>query len=127
MVKVFAALAGLFHVLFFVMESVLWMNPKVHGRFKVKSLEQAEQMRVFLMNQGFYNLFLAIACFLGLGLLASERWSIVGKTLIAYGCASMVAAALVLLFSADGMLRAALIQGLPPLLALVGLWRMRGH
>lgn len=125
MVRIFAALAGLIHVLFFVMESLLWMNPKVHGRFKVDSLEIAEKMRVFLLNQGFYNLFLAAAVFIGLGLLGSKRWAVVGRTLVVYGCASMVAAAVVLLFSADGMWRGALIQGAPPLLALIGVLRTR--
>ena len=65
-IKFFAGLAGTIHVLFFVMESILWMNPKVHSRFLVEDLADAEAINVFIMNQGFYNLFLAMGIFAGL-------------------------------------------------------------
>ena len=57
--QVLVALAAALHVLFFAMESVLFMRPAVHRRFGV-SREHAEVVRPMAFNQGFYNLFLAV-------------------------------------------------------------------
>jgi putative membrane protein len=57
---VFAAIAGFIHVLFFLMESVWWMHPKVHKNFGIKSFDEATQFKLSFFNQGFYNLFLAL-------------------------------------------------------------------
>jgi putative membrane protein len=118
---VFAAIAGLIHLLFFLMESVFWMNPKVHKGFGVKSLAEAEQFKISFFNQGFYNLFLAIGMFVGIYLLHGE-YLIVGKTLVIFCSASMFAASLVLLVSKPGMLRGVFIQGLSPLIVLICCW-----
>jgi putative membrane protein len=73
---------------------------------------------LFAFNQGFYNLFLAIGTFAGLGLvLAGHARS--GLTLVSWNCLSMVGAAIVLVTSAPQMRRGALIQGAAPLLFLV--------
>ena len=71
-------------------------------------------------NQGFYNLFLAIAVFVGLVNLA--LWNpAVGATLVFVGAGSMVAAAVVLfVFSADKR-AVALKQGVIPALGLIAL------
>lgn len=118
---VFAAIAGLIHVLFFLMESVFWMNPKVHKGFGIKSLEEAEQFKISFFNQGFYNLFLAVGMLVGIYLLHGE-YLIIGKTLVLFCSASMLAASLVLLVSKPGMLRGVFIQGLCPLIALICWW-----
>jgi len=118
---IFAAIAGLIHVLFFLMESIFWMNPKVHKGFGVKNLEDAEQFKISFFNQGFYNLFLAIGIFVGIYLLHGE-YLIIGKTLVVFCSASMLSASLVLLVSKPGMIRGVLIQGLSPLIALVCWW-----
>ena len=115
---VFAAIAGLFHVLFFLMESVFWMNPKVHKTFGVATLQEAEQFKLSFFNQGFYNLFLAIGIFAGIYLLQGEH-TVAGKTLVLFCCASMLAASLVLFVSKPGMLRGVFIQGLCPLIAIL--------
>lgn len=118
---VFAAIAGLFHILFFLMESIFWMNPKVHKVFGMKSIEEAELFKLSFFNQGFYNLFLAIGVFVGIYLLHSE-YILIGKTLVVFCCASMLAASIVLFISKPGMLRGVLIQGLCPLIALACWW-----
>ena len=118
---VFATIAGLFHVLFFLMESSFWMNPKVHKTFGVPTLEQAEQFKLSFFNQGFYNLFLAIGMFVGIYLLHGE-YLIVGKTLVIFCCASMLAASIVLFVSKPGMLRGVFLQGLAPLVAILCWW-----
>ena len=115
--ELFAALAGVLHVVIFTMESILFRRPQVYQRFLVASADDARAVRPFAFNQGFYNLFLAIGVFVGLG------WQgTVGFTLVAFCTASMLAAALVLIGTDRRMLVGAAIQGLPPLLALATLW-----
>ncbi len=118
---VFAAIAGGIHVLFFLMESVFWMNPKVHKGFGIKTAAEAEQLKLSFFNQGFYNLFLATGIFTSIYLLFSGYF-IAGKTLLLFCCASMFSASIVLLFSKPNMLRGVLIQGLSPLLAILSWW-----
>lgn len=112
---IFASLAALIHVYIFVMESVLWGKPRINKVFGVTAA-QAEQNRLFAFNQGFYNLFLAIAAGIGVAL---GLESPVGLTLFVYSLASMMLAAVVLLFSNRKLVKAALIQGLPPFLGLL--------
>ena len=115
--KIFAGLAGIIHVLFFLMESVLWLNPSVHSVFLVESIANAEILDVYVKNQGYYNLFLAFGMFAGLFMLNGNQSS--GRTLVIYICAFMVGAALVLRFTIPGMTTGVFIQGVPPLIALV--------
>ena len=112
-----AVLAALVHVLIFCMESLWWTTPGVRRRFR-QSPEQAETTRLLAFNQGFYNLFLAVGTLAGVVLVHGEHARI-GWTLIGWNCLFMVGAALVLVASAPGMRRGALIQGAAPLLYLV--------
>lgn len=120
---VFAALAALLHVYFFVMESVQWMQPRIHRRFGVATPEQAETTRPLAYNQGFYNLFLAIGAIIGLILLWAgpdgQAVDAAGRALTLFTLGCMVAAALVLLTTGLKYLRAALIQGVLPLIGFV--------
>ena len=116
----FALLAAVLHVLVFCMESLWFMQPAVHKRFGAATTADAEARRLFAFNQGFYNLFLAIGIFVGLGLIHLDGNVIVGRTLVLFNCACMSGAAVVLFFSAGRpMLRAAVIQGIFPILAWV--------
>ena len=115
--KIFVTLAGCLHIVIFIMESILFTNEAVYSRFSISSAEHASMVELFAYNQGWYNLFLAIAAIAGVVL--SGKWiKHVGETLAIYACMSMLGAAVVLLFSAPGMGRAAIIQGLFPLLAI---------
>jgi len=114
---IFAALAAIIHLYIFCLESLLWGRPKTNRTFGV-SEEFAEYNRLFAFNQGFYNLFLAVAILVGLFVGIAHP---VGKALVAYSLLSMMSAALVLVFSDKKMLRSALVQGLPPLLGLISL------
>ena len=113
-----AALAGLIHVLFFCMESLWWTRPAVYRRFR-STEAQAQTTRNLAFNQGFYNLFLAAGIFGGLLLIGTGHYR-GGMILIAWNCLSMLAAAVVLAASSPKMIRGALIQGLPPLVFLLG-------
>ena len=64
--QVFVGLAAALHVLFFVMESVVFMRPEVHRRFGLRTREEAELVRPMAYNQGFYNLFLAVGAVVGM-------------------------------------------------------------
>lgn len=116
-----AGLAAGIHVLIFVMESVLFARPVVWRRFGVASRADAGTVRMWALNQGFYNLFLALGVFVGLIAVAmGER--VVGASLIAFGTACMAAAGVVLLATGGAKFtRAAAMQAGPPLLALAGL------
>ncbi len=118
---VFAALAALLHVFIFVMESVLWMRPATWKRFGLKSQEEAAIIRPMALNQGFYNLFLAIGIFVAFVLLPHASLYGAGVMLLLFCCASMLAAALVLIISNPKLARAALTQGVFPLIAVIAL------
>lgn len=118
---VFAALAAVLHVYIFIMESVLWKRPSIWKRFGLKSQEDAATMAPMALNQGFYNLFLAIGVFAGFFLLPHPGLHSAGVVLILFACGSMLAASLVLVISNPRMFRAAATQGLFPLLAVISL------
>lgn len=114
---VLAALAALLHVVIFLMEAVLFARPAVHGRFRTRTQDVAA-VRPWALNQGFYNLFLAIVAAVGVVLAAAGSHD-VGLALVLAACGSMVAAALVLVATDRRMVRAALTQGTVPTLAVV--------
>ncbi|WP_278256402.1 DUF1304 family protein [Nocardioides convexus] len=108
---VLAALAALLHVYIWVMESLTWTSARTRATFGITAAE-AEATREMAFNQGFYNLFLAVVTFAGVGAhLADEET--VGSTLVLTGAGSMVAAGLVLLLSSPDKARAALTQPEP--------------
>jgi putative membrane protein len=114
---IFVGIASLLHVVIFVLESVLWSRPQVFKRFGLRSAAEAETVRPMAFNQGFYNLFLAVAGFTGLSLLPSSH--AVGLTLCLVAVVSMLLAAIVLISSSPKLARAAFIQGTAPLLAVI--------
>lgn len=114
----FAAVAAAFHVFIFALESVRWTEPETRKIFGVASEADALTTKSLAFNQGFYNLFLALSTLLGIALLLSGL-SAVGLTLVFAGTGMMLAAALVLILSDRTKARAALMQGTPPLLAVV--------
>ena len=114
---VFAALAAVLHVYIFVMESLTWTSPRTRATFGTTP-EEAETTKLLAFNQGFYNLFLAIVSGIGIAGVSTGHCA-VGAALIFAGVGSMAAAAVVLLISARDKARAAVTQGLFPLIAIV--------
>ena len=112
----FALLAALLHVYIWVLESFRWTHPATRRTFGVSEAD-AVVLAPMAYNQGFYNLFLAIITFVGVGLLETEHW--VGSALALTGTGSMLAAALVLVTRDRSMVRAALMQGTLPALAVL--------
>jgi putative membrane protein len=113
----FAIIAGLAHVGFFTLESVTFSRPEVWARFHLSSQAEADIVRPMALNQGFYNLFLAIVTAAGVALVGSHREA--GVALLCAGTGSMLAAALVLITSDRSKARAAVVQGLFPALSLL--------
>jgi len=125
-----SALAVFLHVLFFAMESLWWTRPAIRKVFG-QTAEQAETTRVLAYNQGFYNLFLATGAAWGQFAQALDGSQgaamappVAGRAVSTVTLCSMVGAALVLLQSKPGSLRGALLQGVPPLVALAALAAM---
>jgi putative membrane protein len=110
-----AGLAALLHVVIFVMESVLFSRPKVYRRFMITTASDAAVAQPWALNQGFYNLFLAIGAFVGVALLPSAA----GRALVLLACGSMLAAGIVLICTDRRMLRAGVMQALFPAIAVI--------
>lgn len=118
--SVLAGLAALLHVYIFRLESLAWTDPATRKVFGTTP-ETAEVTKPLAYNQGFYNLFLAIITVIGIVLVAASDSDSAGKALIYAACGSMVAAALVLVTNDSSKLRAAVVQGAAPALAIVAL------
>jgi putative membrane protein len=116
-----ATLAAGIHALIFVLESVLFARQSVWRRFGVASQRDAGVVRMWALNQGFYNLFLALGAVAGLIAVALGHRA-VGVALVAFAMASMAGAGAVLLATGGrAYLRAAAMQAAPPLVALAAL------
>lgn len=112
-----AVLAAVLHVYIFVMESLTWTSPRTRAVFGTTA-EEAETTKLLAFNQGFYNLFLAIVTLIGVAVALGDATA-VGVALVFAGVGSMLAAAVVLLAAAPDKARAAVTQGLLPLIAIV--------
>jgi len=116
---VLASIAALIHVYIFWLEAFAWTTSRGLATFGMGK-EQALATKELALNQGFYNLFLAVVTVAGV-VAATAGHTSVGAALIAAGCGSMVAAGLVLWISSPSKARAALVQLTAPALALVAL------
>jgi putative membrane protein len=114
---IFAGLAALLHVYIFVMESLTWTSARTRAAFGTTE-EEAETTKLLALNQGFYNLFLAIVTVVGI-VIGGFGYYDAACALIFAGTGSMLAAAVVLLASAPDKARAAVMQGTFPLIAIV--------
>ncbi len=122
MLYFFGGISILFHVWAFVMESILFMNPKVFRVFGQKSAEDAALVKLMAFNQGFYNLFLALVLMAGLLLTRNADKAMLGTGLAMGAAFCMAGAGAVLIISKPSAWYAGLIQGIPPLIVLVSLF-----
>ena len=115
-----AAIAALIHGYFFVLESLWFMRPTVWRRFGIDSDADARVTRSFAYNQGFYNLFLAAGVAIGVALVAAGETA-AGRAITLFACGSMFAAGVILVLNNRSFLRAALIQAVPPAVAILAI------
>lgn len=121
-----AGVAALLHIAFFVLESVLFRRPIGRRLFGVRTDNDSSSLRLFAVNQGFYNLGLAIVVIVGVVLIAVDDTSLggsaVGSAVIVAGCSVMALAGGALAVTAPRrMAPVALAQGIPPLIAIVAI------
>ncbi|RKQ89315.1 putative membrane protein [Mycolicibacterium mucogenicum 261Sha1.1M5] len=117
---VLTGVAALIHLFIFYLESIAWTSERARRTFGTGTVEEAKTQQALAFNQGFYNLFLAVAVALGIAFVTAGNMP-VGATLVFTGAGSMVAASLVLGISSPDKLGAALKQGLVPALGIVAL------
>ncbi|MGO7983405.1 DUF1304 domain-containing protein, partial [Rhizobium johnstonii] len=108
--SVFVGLAAALHVYIFLMESAWWTRPSTWKRFGLRSQADADTTRPMAYNKGFYNLFLALGAFGGLGLYWGGQTA-AGCALVLFTMGCMVLAAILLTTTGRGYGRAALTQG----------------
>lgn len=121
-----AGVAVVVHVVIFVLESLLFTRPAVRRLFGVRSADDSAPLRLFARNQGVYNLGLALVVGVGVTLVLTAPWGeragaehgTIGAAVLVAGCAVMLLAALTLVATAPRLWRAALVQGVPPLVAI---------
>lgn len=113
----FFLVAAVVHLMFFVMESILFQRKGGHKIFKMKETDH-DVVKVWAFNQGFYNLFLSLGMFLGLYFVLQLKVVLAGA-MTGFCGVSMVGAGIALWFSAPHLRRAALVQLVPPLLGLL--------
>ena len=112
MLVIFAYLAAFLHVLFFIMESfMIGSSKRVQTIFGFRKGEVTDRIKLLMFNQGCYNLLLAASTLYGL---QTAQLEVVRVTLYIY-----IGAALALLVSSPKMIRGVILQGLPPLVALI--------
>lgn len=126
--KTLVVIVIIVHLLFFVLESVLWMNPIVYHQL-LNLLNnpvgsgyelQALTLKKLFVNQGFYNLFLAFGGLAGLYLLKKSRF-IAGYSLLIFVCFSASGAGIVLALTSKAYVLA-LFQLVPGAIAGIRLY-----
>lgn len=118
LITIAATLSAAIHVLIFYWESLAWTRPAVWKRFGLVSADAAETTKTFAYNQGFYNLFLAIGALVG-SVLYGVGATDAGFALGLFSVSCMFAAAIVLVTSGPGRVKAAAVQGFFPLITIV--------
>lgn len=124
---IFASIAIVVQISIFIIESFLWLKPAIYERIlntlpmsaDVSLPLQAKVLALPFMNQGYYNLFLALGGIAGIALYRAGKTD-AGMALTAYFCLFATAAGLVFGLSST-VYFIGVIQGLPPFIAFVAL------
>lgn len=119
---IIASMAAILHLAFFVLESVLFRLPFGRRVFGVRPEHDSPALRLFAVNQGIYNLALALVVFIGVVLTIAVAEATIGTVMIVAGCSVMVVAGAALAFTAPKRtLPIAIAQAGLPLIAIVAL------
>ncbi len=115
--SIFVALTAFLHLMFFKLESIDFMQERILKRFGLTH-EQGAIVRIWALNQGFYNLFLALGLIYSLYLVHGDQMRS-GLHLAQFILLMITGAGVVLLISAPKKYPAALLQALPALLGFI--------
>jgi len=117
--KYLILLPGVIHIYIFVLESFLWDTPLGRKSFRM-TVADAATSKALAFNQGFYNLFLALAVIIGfclwMGFIPGAPAA--GYGIMLFGLSAITLAGLVLIASSPAMWTAALLQIVPAVLGL---------
>ena len=117
--QIAAVFMGVTLVVVFVLESFFYRRPELHSIFLIEPGQEAT-VRLWVVNQGFYNLCFGAAALAGVAL-ASVGEEAVGTGLVVFTSASMLLSGTVLLVTERRLWRSSIAQALPPTVALVAL------
>ncbi|MFE7525405.1 DUF1304 domain-containing protein [Kitasatospora sp. NPDC057542] len=115
--QVFAVVAAAIHLIVWPLESFLYGHPRVR-RLLTGGTADAPEVRLWRVNVGFYNLFLALGLVAGLVLLHSGHPG-AGRAVVLYIAAFMVAGGATLFASEPKLWRGALGQAVPAAVILL--------
>ncbi len=109
MLDTLVIIMAVIHVYVFCLETIMWGKPSTNRTFKVTD-KNAQVMRALMFNQGFYNLFLAIALLVGFFWSTHPGSLLQAQTIKDYAARSILGAGLVLWMSDPKLIKAASIQ-----------------
>lgn len=115
MTDLLVLLIAVIHIYIFCLESIWWGKPSTNRAFGVTDAN-AQIMKPLAFNQGFYNLFLAIALLVGFFWGLRQDSIVPANTLKDYATLSILGAGLVLWLSEPKLVKPALIQAGPAVL-----------
>jgi putative membrane protein len=114
--QVSAVVMGVSLVVVFVLESFLCHRRELHPIFLIEPGQEAT-VRLWVVNQGFYNFFFGAAAITGVALVRLGHEE-VGTALVVFTCISMAISGLVLFVTERRLWRSSIAQALPPAVAL---------
>ncbi|GAA4076706.1 DUF1304 domain-containing protein [Streptomyces shaanxiensis] len=115
--QVFALIAALIHIVVGVLERFYYDRPAVRV-FLTTSPADAPEVTLWRSGVAVYNLLLGLGLIAGVIALQTDDTT-VGRALIVYLCAFLIASAVVFVASFPKLWRGALGQGLAPAVALI--------
>ncbi|QOV35392.1 DUF1304 domain-containing protein [Streptomyces ferrugineus] len=115
--QVFALLAAVTHIVVGTLERFFYDRPAVRV-FLTTSEADAPEVTLWRSGVAVYNILLGLGLVVGIVALHTDATT-VGRTLIGYLCAFLIASAVVFAVSFPKLWRGALGQGLAPAVALV--------
>ncbi|CCK24858.1 putative membrane protein [Streptomyces davaonensis JCM 4913] len=115
--QVFAVIAALTHIVVGTLERFFYDRPAVRI-FLTTSAADAPEVTLWRSGVAAYNVLLGLGLVAGVTALHTGDVT-VGRTLIIYLCAFLIASAIIFVVSFPRLWRGALGQGLPPALALL--------
>ena len=117
--QIAAVFMGVTLVVVFVLESFFYRRPELHSIFLIEPGQEAT-VRLWVVNQGFYNFCFGVAALAGVAL-ARVGEEAAGTSLVVFTSASMLVSGAVLYVTERRLWRSSIAQALPPTVALVAL------